>query len=272
MSTELITINKNALSTIKDKTLKAELATADKAAANVRNAIQSVDNALKDISRAFGKIVSEKLYEKDGYEHAKDLWEKLEVKESRASQLVGASRLIDVDGIGNRFNIDALYTLASSKIPVETIKTAVENGELPAWSGQTTVKNWVKSKAIESGKPSIVKTYSVHVVVTVYGDSKSASQVYQNDYVNVPMEMFDTSINELALIPLSDGKNVDGIDNWKCKFYQSTDFSGHALVYYRVTEKPDKVAKKSAEKARAAALAEENERMRAALKAAGINF
>ena len=272
MSTELITMNKTVLSTIKDKALKAELTTADKAAMNVRNAVQSADNALKDISRAFGKIVSEKLYEKDGFEHAKDLWEKLEVKESRASQLVGASRLVDIDGIGNRFNIDALYTLASSKLPLETIKAAIDNGELPAWSGQTTVKNWIKAHAIASGEPKIVKTYSVHVVVVAYGSSTLPAKVIENDYTNVPMDMFDTAITELAILPLADGQNVTGIDNWKCKFYQSTDFGGHALVYYRQTEKPDKTSKKSAAKERAAKLEEENAKMREALAKLGINF
>lgn len=269
MSTELIIMNKNVLSTIKDKALKAELTTADRAALNVKNAVQSADNALKDISRAFGKIVSEKLYEKDGFEHAKDLWEKLEVKESRASQLVGASRMVDIDGIGNRFNIDALYTLASSKLPVETIKTAVDSGELPAWSGQTTVKNWVKAHAIESGKPEIVKTYSVHVVVTTYG---KGGKVIENDYKNVPMDMFEQVVTEFQSMPCGEGKQVEALDNWKCRFYQSTDFSGNIVLYYRVSEKPDKVAKKSAAKERAAKLEEENERMRVALKAAGIDF
>ena len=269
MSTELITINKNALSAIKDKALKAELTVADKAALNVKNAVQTADNALKDMSRAFGKIVSEKLYEKEGYKYAKELWKVLGVKEARASQLVGGAQLVDVPGIGDRFNFDPIYTLASSKIPVETIKAAVESGELPSWSSQDSVREWVKAHAIESGKPEIVKTYSVHVVMTTYGKN---GKVTENDYVNVPKDMFEQVVTEFQSMPCGEGKQVEALDNWKCRFYQSTDWSGNIVLYYRVPEKPDKASKKSAAKERAAKLEEENAKMREALAKLGINF
>lgn len=266
MSTELITINHSALSTIRDEKLKAALVSADKAAQAVSKAVMSVDSGLKSMAQDFGGIVRNQLYKADGYKHAKDLWEAIGVKESRASQLVGASRLAN-SPIWNQFNIDALYSLAASKVPVETIETAVKSGELPAWSGAKACKAWADAHKLPDGKPEVVKSYSVHVVLVEYG---KPGIVTENDYKNLPRELFDSEITELAKLSLDEPKPVPGPDGWKALYYNSKGFDGHAVVYYRVPEKPEKAAKKSTSAQKAARLEEENARMRAVLEKAGI--
>lgn len=254
-------------------TLKTE--TARKAVAKVFNAetvaVNKADNAVKAFALTVDEMVQNKVFELEGMKQG-EFAEHIGMSNGRVSQFVGACRFLRKDAdagdklLSDKFNIDALYQLSS--VPIGVINDALARGEIRYGMGPKAIKAWKDTLALTDGKESKekpVKTYDVHVVTVGYHHTMGGdSFIKENFYHNMPLESFDSEIDEFNEMPCLDAIKVkSSIDGIKVLFYPAVDGMGHIVVEYTEPIKPAKPKKPNAKDVEIA-------KLRAALEAAGI--
>lgn len=254
MSTMLVsTCNSIQLPTFKS----AALAEQANAAARILNGLaNSTRLAANDVARILCTIDSGKLYEEDGFKTTAEFAEKcLSLKKSTVSTLLGAGKRFLVDGTSNPLPNQTAYNMYYLKdFSDETIKAAVDAGELSNSSTQSEIKAWADSHSsdkedVKNVKPEVVPMFKVSVrvgnVITTAPDS-----VTKDDITTTAATLAHADSGKYETLALPATKTADGIKVNRAMLLvdETRDMPAPVLVYWTMVKAP-KTAKPKAKTA-----------------------
>lgn len=225
-------------------------ALADKAAtcARILNGLaNSTRLAANDVACILCEIDAGELYKEDGYKSTADFAEKaLSLKKSTVSTLLGAGKRFLQSDSKNPLPNQTAYNLYYLKdFSDETIKEAVDAGEISNASTQAEIKKWAdehaekKATAEADNKPKVIPmfkvTFRIGNVIKVLDETIAESDIQKavlesasvtsanNEYVKLPpLKTADGGKVNRAVIIVDDGR----------------DIFGTILVYYKLVKAP----------------------------------
>lgn len=227
------------------------------AAARILNGLaNSTRLAANDIARILCTIDSGKLYEDDGFKTTAEFAEKcLSLKKSTVSTLIGAGKRFLVDGTENPLPNQTAYNMYYLKdFSDETIKEAVDKGELSNASTQSDIKAWAESHSadkeeVKNAKPEVVPMFKVSVrvgnVITAAPDP-----VHKDDITTTAATLANADGSKYETIALPATKTADGqkVNRALLLVDETRDLPAPVLVYWTMVKAP-KTAKPKAKTA-----------------------
>lgn len=235
----------------------AALAEQANAAARILNGLAaSTRLAANDVARILCTIDTGKLYEDDGFKTTAEFAEKcLGLKKSTVSTLIGAGKRFLVDGTSNPLPNQTAYNMYYLKdFSDETIKEAVDSGELSNASTQADIKAWADSHAADkedakNAKPEVVPMFKVSVRVgNVITTGPNA--VTKDDITTTAAALAHAESGKYETVALPATKTADGqkVNRALLLVDETRDMPAPVLVYWTMVKSP-KTAKPKAKTA-----------------------
>lgn len=232
----------------------AALAEQANAAARILNGLaNSTRLAANDVARILCTIDSGKLYEDDGFKTTAEFAEKcLGLKKSTVSTLIGAGKRFLVDGTDNPLPNQTAYNMYYLKdFSDETIKEAVDKGELSNASTQSDIKEWADSHAadkdeVKNAKPEVVPMFNVSVRVgNVITTAPNA--VTKDDITTTAASLAHADNGKYETVSLPSTKTADGIKVNRALLLvdEARDMPTPVLVYWTMVKAPKTVKPKA---------------------------